>query len=178
MRSGHFAALVAMGVACCASISAQVPVTPTAPVAVAGSVDAAVADFVQAFTTLDEARFDKAWTEDATLFFPLAVPQLGGGRFTGRADVLKVFHLFFASVRKGRPGPDYLGIKPEDVHVQKHGDSAIVTFVLSGDRGVARRTLVMRRGGGGWRVAHMHASNMTMPPAAAQGPAAKPPAAQ
>ena len=139
----------------------------------AGNVEAAVTEFVQAFTTLDEARFDRAWTEDATLFFPMPVPGQGGGRFTGKEQVLSVFHRFFASVRARRPGPDYLKIEPEDLHIQNYGDAAIVTFQLTGDQGVARRTLVMRQEKGVWRVAHMHASNMSMPTAAEPKPAGK-----
>lgn len=177
MRLGRFSKLLmvgAVGLACSASASAQAPAPakPAVP-AVAGSVEAAAADFVQAFTTLDEARFDAAWTEDATLFFPMAAPKLGGGRFTGKDDVLKLFHLFFASVRKEKSGPDYLNVKPEDLHIQNHGDTAIATFHLTGDQGIARRTLVMRRNQGVWRVAHMHASNMVLPSAAAKKPASK-----
>lgn len=177
MFSGGFSIVAivgAVGLASSASAFAQPlarPAAATAPNSVAGSVEAAVAEFVHAFSTLDEARFDKAWTDDATLFFPMPVPGSGGARFTGKDDVLSVFHRFFASVRKGKSGPDYLNIKPKDVHIQKHRDTAIVTFHLTGDQGIARRTLVMRRDKGAWRVAHMHASNMSLPAAAAPKPA-------
>jgi ketosteroid isomerase-like protein len=143
------------------------------PARAAGPVEAAVAEFVQAFTSLDEVRFDAAWTEDATLFFPLPVPGSGGGRFTGKENVLNVFHRFFASVRSRKSGPDYLNIKPEDMHIQNYGDTAIVTFDLTGDQGIARRPLVMRRHKRVWRVAHMHASNMSLPPAIVRKPAAQ-----
>ena len=149
------------------------PAGPSASIRAEASVEAAVTEFVQAFTSLDEARFDQAWTDDATLFFPMPVPGSGGGRFTGKESVLDVFHRFFASVRQGRTGPDYLKIKPEDMHVQDHGDTAIVTFHLTGEQGIARRTLVMRRETGVWRVAHMHASNMTLPVQAAEKPASE-----
>ena len=179
MFSSRFSTMViigAVGLAASACAGGRPGAGPSAAAAqdrAAGSVEAAAADFVQAFTTLDEARFDAAWTEDATLFFPMPVPELGGGRFAGRDDVLRVFHLFFASVRRGRSGPDYLNIVPEDVHVQNFGDTAIVTFHLTGDQGIARRTLVMRRDQGVWRVAHMHASNMVLPQAAASDPASQ-----
>ena len=40
------------------------------------------------------------------------------------------------------------------------GDAAVVTFHLSGDRRVGRRTLVLgRTGSGGWQIVHLHASN-------------------
>jgi ketosteroid isomerase-like protein len=170
MFSGGFCKFVLLGTVGLAFSASAFAQPAAAPARAAGSVEAAVSEFVQAFTTLNEARFDAAWTEDATLFFPMPVPKSGGGRFTGKDNVLEVFHLFFASVRKGKTGPDYLNIKPEDVHVQNHGETAIVTFHLTGEQGIARRTLVMRRQKGLWRVAHMHASNMSLPPAAAPKP--------
>jgi ketosteroid isomerase-like protein len=179
MFSSGFSKIMIIGaVGLASSVSACVQplgssAAATNPTRAAGSVEAAVAEFVQAFTTLDEARFDRAWTEDATLFFPMPVPGSGGARFTGKDNVLNVFHRFFASVRKGKPGPDYLNIKPEDVHVQDYGDTAIVTFHLTGDQGIARRTLLMRRDKGVWRVAHMHASNLSLPAAGEQKPASQ-----
>lgn len=165
-------AAIGLALSGCAQLPQPTAAAPLPPGEGVG-LERAADDFVQAFTTLDQVRFDKAWTADATLFFPMPVPGSGGVRFTGKDNVLSVFHRFFASVRKGRSGPDYLNIKPEDVHVQDYGDTAIVTFHLTGDQGVARRTLVMRREVGAWRVAHMHASNMSLPTAAAQSPSSQ-----
>jgi len=125
------------------------------------TLNAAIAEFVNAFTTLDEPRFDAMWADDATIFMPNYVDGHGGGRFTGKAEVLKAFHDFFASVRKTRNGPDYLNIKPEDALIQEYGDVAILTFHLR--KTTWRRTAIMRNVGGTWRMVHLHASPMEAP---------------
>ena len=145
---------------------AQVPSSVTQVAA----VEAAAADFISAFNALDETRFDGFWTEDATLFFPGLVPGVGGGRIAGKADVLKTFHAFFAAVRKAKGAPPYLNIRPQRLAVQAYGDTAIVTFELDGENAVGRRTLVMRRAAGRWRIAHMHASSQQLPKPAAAKP--------
>lgn len=44
--------------------------------------------------------------------------------------------------------------------VQRHGDTAIVTFELaSRPPQVGRRTFVLQRQNGAWKVLHLHASN-------------------
>jgi ketosteroid isomerase-like protein len=161
-------ALAAGAMAAALPASAQPPArSAPAPLAAQGSVQRAASDFVSAFNALDEARFDAAWAEDATLFFPGAVPGRGGGRFTGKTEVLGVFHAFFAAIRKSRSGPNYLNIRPQDLHVQDYGEVAIVSFHLAGDNAIGRRTLVMRKAAGTWRIAHMHASSIQTPPAVA-----------
>jgi ketosteroid isomerase-like protein len=146
-------------------LGAGPPVYAQAAGAKSGALAAAVEEFISAFTTLDEARFDAMWADDATLFMPFYVQGHGGGRFSGRAEVLKAFHDFFASARKDRKGPNYLNIHPEDVQIQDYGDVAIVSFHLR--KATGRRTAVMRNIGGVWRIAHLHASPM-------EAPAAKP----
>lgn len=155
-RWGTWLALVFLALTVTPQVIAQASAGPKP-----GALGPAIEEFISAFTTLDEPRFDVMWTDDATVFMPNYVQGHGGGRFSGKAEVLNAFHDFFASVRKTRTGPNYLNIQPEDLLIQDYGDVAIVSFHLRNT--TWRRTAVMRNVDGVWRVAHMHASPMEAP---------------
>ncbi len=91
------------------------------------------------------------FTEDATVFFPMNGAPL---RANGRGEIAAVFATMF--------GPDYKPWtpKPEDVRVQEFGEAAIVTFQMVNPNSTSRRTLVLRREAGRWRIAHLHGSNI------------------
>jgi ketosteroid isomerase-like protein len=160
-RPRHLFVISAALAAAAAPLAAQQPdpaaaAQPAAP----GSLRAAATDFIEAFNAMDEARFDAFWAEDATMFFPGMAPGHRADRITGRAAVLDVFHAFFAQVRPRRPR---LNIRPEQIHVQEHGDAAILTFHLRSPDATGRRTFVWRRVDGRWLIAHLHASSLEHP---------------
>ncbi|HEX8411138.1 MAG TPA: nuclear transport factor 2 family protein [Thermoanaerobaculia bacterium] len=109
----------------------------------------AMADWMMALNALDEARIVGAFAEDATAFFPVVKAE----RLDGHVAIAEVFRQYVAGSTKKT------SIVPEDLHVQQHGDVAIVTFNVHNPSAVSRRTFVWRRGARGWRIAHMHASN-------------------
>lgn len=147
-----------------AAIAVPVVLLRASCVAAAGperGAEATAADFIAAFNALDEARFDRFWSERATAFLP---SDRGSGtvrRLDGRAEVLCAFHTLFAEIRHSRPGPPYLQIDPKDLRADRYGDTAVITFHLDNGGSLSRRTLVMRRDGSEWRIVHLHASNMT-----------------
>jgi hypothetical protein len=51
---------------------------------------------------------------------------------------------------------------PEDLKVDRDGDTAIATFNVRSPDSVARRTFVFRRGSRGWLITHFHASNFNL----------------
>lgn len=122
----------------------------------ASQPEAAVLAFVSAFNALDRAAFDPLFAEDVTLFFPSAPFPVK--RVEGKTATLLWFGRFFDSMRKRGAGPN---IQPQDLKVQDYGDVAIATFHLGGGGNVARRTVVLRRHKGRWRIAHLHASSTT-----------------
>lgn len=110
-----------------------------------------------AFTRLDKACFDQMWTDDATAFLPLMIGDAGPGRLNGREDILATFDIFFEG--RQASGEDVMGIEPNELRVDQHGDVAIASFVL-GPALDNRRTFVFRRESDGWRVWHHHGSSL------------------
>jgi ketosteroid isomerase-like protein len=55
-------------------------------------------------------------------------------------------------------------LDPKNLEVQMFGDIAIATFNLYDRPGtINRRTLVLRKESGGWKIVHLHASEITRP---------------
>lgn len=107
--------------------------------------------FLEALNTGD-ANVAKLFTEDATVFFPMNDRSL---RANGREEIAKVFAALFAM-------PNYRGgtIVPEALQVQLLGDAAVVTFQLTSPNVTSRRTFVLRRESSGWKIVHLHGSNI------------------
>jgi len=120
----------------------------------------ALARFLTAFENLDWPAFRAAFADDASVFFPVPEPP---DRFDGHAAVEARFHEVFAAIREGNPsGPPFHRLVPEGLRIDRLGpDAAIATFHLRNAERVARRTIVFRRTAAGWRIAHLHASNVT-----------------
>ena len=115
--------------------------------------------FVQNFNVLQWDGFRSAFAEDATIFFP---DWEEARRRSGRQEVektwLEIFPEFKDSVKALQ-----LNIKPRDILIQLYDRTAIVTFHLgSGEKGLARRTLVMVRDKKTWKIVHLHASYLEM----------------
>ena len=120
----------------------------------------ALARFLTAFENLDWPAFRAAFADDASVFFPVPEPP---DRFDGHVAVEARFHDVFAAIREGNPnGPPFHRLVPEGLRIDRLGsDAAMATFHLRNAERVARRTIVFRRTAAGWRIAHLHASNVT-----------------
>jgi len=117
--------------------------------------------FLRAFENLDMPPFIDCFADDATAFFPEPEPPL---RFEGKAAIQAQFKKVFAAIRGGAAGgPPFHTLRPQNMTVQfVSGESAIVTFHLRGEKRIARRSLVLRKTGAGWRIVHLHASNVVV----------------
>jgi uncharacterized protein (TIGR02246 family) len=122
----------------------------SACVSVPPSPQATVDEFLAALDRGD-ARIAELFTEDATVFFPINNQPL---RANGRAEIAAAFTSLF--------GPNYRGglPKPEAVRVQSFGGTAVVTFQNVNPNVTSRRTFVLRREAGRWRIVHLHGSNI------------------
>jgi ketosteroid isomerase-like protein len=122
-------------------------------------VQDALANFVQAFDNLDWERFRLAFSDDATVFYPRGFPE----RANGRAEFEKRFKVVFDQIRGGKTTAPYMDIQPKDMNVQLFGNIAIATFHLDDRAGfVNRRTIVLNKTKAGWKIVHLHASEVAI----------------
>lgn len=123
-------------------------------------VRATLAKFVRAFDDLDWETFRLAFSDDATVFYPRGFPE----RASGRKAFENTFKLVFDQIRGGKTKAPYMDIQPKDLAVQVFGDVAIATFHLDDRAGfLNRRTLVLERTREGWKIVHLHASEVSVP---------------
>ena len=57
-------------------------------------------------------------------------------------------------------GPPYMNLDPEDFQLKMFDDAALATFHLKGGSTLSRRTFVLARRDGAWKIVHLHASNV------------------
>jgi limonene-1,2-epoxide hydrolase len=114
--------------------------------------------FLRAFEDLDLRGFVARFAVGASAFFPAPEPST---RHDGRTTIEARFAGVFDALRAGAPsGPPYHRLVPERLEVARLGaDAAVVSFELRNAERLGRRTLVLVRDGGSWRIAHLHASN-------------------
>ena len=121
-----------------------------------GTAEQATHAFLDAFNSLDAARFNSFFAEDATMFFPSG--PFPKARVEGRQAVTAAFGRLFAMAKER--GTTRLNIKPVDIKVQDYGSFAVATFHLRGNGNLGRRSIMFRQDGKSWRIIHFHASSL------------------
>jgi len=120
-------------------------------------VQTTLAAFIQAFDNLEWDHFRSFFADDATVFYPRAIPE----RAQGRAEFEAAFRKVFEQIRAGRQKPPFMDIQPRGMQIQVAGKAAIVTFHLDDRPGfINRRTLVLVKMGQDWKIVHLHASEV------------------
>ena len=148
----HFAVVLTLLVVPAAFAQAQ-------PGSAESQVRAALARFVQAFDDLDWETFRLAFDDNATVFYPRAFPE----RANGRAEFEKTFRTVFEQIRSGKTAAPYMDIQPREMKIQLFGNVAIATFHLDDRAGfVNRRTMVLNKSETGWKIVHLHASEVSV----------------
>jgi ketosteroid isomerase-like protein len=116
-----------------------------------------LADFIQAFDNLDWDSFRASFADDATVFYPREFPYLAAGR----QEFEQTFQRVFERIRAGRTRGPYMDIQPKGLKLQIAGDVAIATFHLDDRPGfLNRRTVVLQKQSSGWKIIHLHASEV------------------
>jgi ketosteroid isomerase-like protein len=127
------------------------------------SVEQALSAFLTAFDNLDWQAFRACFGGAATIFHPSA-PNIR--RIDSPDQFEKAWLGIFERIKKssGRTSPPYMNLDPLDLRVEKLSeDVALVTFHLVDGSTVNRRTLVFKCDPDGWKIVHIHASNITAP---------------
>jgi ketosteroid isomerase-like protein len=122
----------------------------------------ALASFLLAFNNLDWPAFRGCFAADATMFHP-AVPNVK--RIDTPEEFEKAWLGVFARIKKssGRNAPPYMNLQPLDLRIQMLSQEiALVTLHLVDGPTVSRRTIIFKRYADGWKIVHIHASNITV----------------
>src|SRR6266566_5024505 len=65
-------------------------------------------------------------------------------------------------IRSGKTAAPYMDIQPREMKIQLFGNLAIATFHLDDRAGfVNRRTIVLSKTKAGWKIVHLHASEVS-----------------
>lgn len=143
------------------AVALLVPLVFAQPKPVPGDADVreALARFIRAFDDLDWEHFRLAFDDNATVFYPRAMPQLANGR----SEFEKAFKAVFQHIRGSKIAAPYMDIQPKDLRIQLFGDIAITTFHLDDRPGfLNRRTIVLHKTEMGWKIVHLHASEVSV----------------
>lgn len=143
------------------ALALLLPVAPT--FAHSQTVDAdvheALAHFIRAFDDLDWEQFRLAFDDQATVFYPRVMPE----RASGRAEFEKGFKTVFQQIRGNKTAAPYMDIQPKGLTIQRFGSVAIATFHLDDRAGfINRRTIVLNKTERGWKIVHLHASEVSI----------------
>ncbi|NJN64263.1 MAG: nuclear transport factor 2 family protein, partial [Acidobacteria bacterium] len=115
---------------------------------------AAVVDaFVEGLNARDLERVAATLADDVTAFVPGAQAE----RVEGKPALLAILRAFITDAAAGGGAT---AIVPVDRQLVRHGDVAIVTFHVRGEAVLARRSFIVARSDGVWRIVHFHASNL------------------
>lgn len=128
------------------------------------AIEQALSSFIVAFDNLDWPSFRASFVPGATVFHP-AAPNVK--RIDSEQDFEKSWHGVFARIRKasGRTAPPYMNLQPQDLQVQiLSQDVGLVSFHLVEGTTISRRTIVFKHTSDGWKIVHLHASNIMVPP--------------
>lgn len=119
-----------------------------------GGPEGTVTEFLAAFNALDTEHVGRLLADDATAFLPMPDAR---AKVTGKAAILAALAPLFD--RQRAIGPLHLTAK--QLTIQPLGrDGAVATFDVGTADVSSRRTLVLVRHGEGWRITHLHASNL------------------
>ena len=129
-------------------------------------------DFLTAFNNLDWPAFRQCWVDDPVVFYPSTVPNPSGKRTENSAEFEAAWRRQFdlaheTAAKRGVTKAPFQNIQPQDVRVDFPVPTvAVVTFHLGrSETSVGRRMFVIAKTGSGWKITHLHASNLSLVPA-------------
>jgi ketosteroid isomerase-like protein len=108
--------------------------------------------FFRAVESRDLDKITPYFEEDAQMFSPLGTYP---ARLDGRAAIMEQFKAISEALKQ-MPTP--IRIDPQEMVLREFGDIALVTFHLTLPGPLHRRSFVLRKRDGRWRIAHIHAS--------------------
>jgi ketosteroid isomerase-like protein len=123
-------------------------------------IERALSSFLTAFDNLDWPAFRVCFSPNATVFHPSA-PNVK--RIDSPDQFDKAWLGVFARIKasSGRTAAPYMDLRPQDLQIEMLSENiGLATFHLVNGATISRRTLVLKKYPGGWKIVHLHASNI------------------
>ncbi len=143
------------------AVSVWLAAAPAVGAACGASPQQTFQQFIAAFNALDWPVFHSCFADSVSLFNPEVSGAASLHRLDGRTEVERSYRgIFDVAAADSTPsrGPH---IVPEHLQMQQFGDAAVLSFEFKRAAGsFGRRTIVMARQADGWRIVHIHASNV------------------
>ncbi|WP_091147097.1 YybH family protein [Flavobacterium caeni] len=112
--------------------------------------------FLKAFKDFDWETFRNYFDDEASIFFPAQFRTRKLGRKEIEAAWKEIFPEFIDPSKKFD-----LKLNPQSLLIQMHGKLAIVTFHMGENSDyLSRRTIVLKKEKGVWKIVHLHASGL------------------
>lgn len=124
----------------------------------AEEIERVVTGFLAAVDAGDRALLGESFDPEATMYFPFDdTPDL----VAGRAAILERFDRLFAAWQRRGVATPYVGFAPKQLQTHGAGPGhALATFTVGIEGAPGRRSVLLRRSAAGWRILHLHASNL------------------
>lgn len=116
--------------------------------------------FLKAFEDCDLVRMEAAFAPDATYFDRAPRAADDPEHYRRGHGMPAEMRMLAAALPQQVPGPPYHRIDPRNLTCDRHGETTLCTFELEDADSLGRRTILLRRDAGGWKIAHIHASNV------------------
>lgn len=127
----------------------------------ASTVEQALAAFLVAFDDLDWPAFRVCFASDVTIFHPVS-PNIK--RIDSPEAFEKAWLDVFARIKSqsGRNRPPYMNLQPQELRIQTLSpEIALATFHLIDSNTISRCSILLKQHPDGWKIVHLHASNIT-----------------
>jgi ketosteroid isomerase-like protein len=128
-------------------------------------VMAALDKFLRAFENGDFETMEASMTDDAYIF-PRAIMSNDSLEPIDNANYRRINGLdpqmkqVINSLHESGKQQPYMKLEPKDLKITMLKDAAIVTFHLENGKSLSRRTLVLSKYDGIWKIIHLHPSNV------------------
>jgi uncharacterized protein (TIGR02246 family) len=135
------------------AIAATSCASTSSPAASEAELRQLATDFVQAVNDADADRFVSFFAPDASAFFPSPANR-------ERVKGIESIRTIIGPALAQKPANPLVA---RDFEIDVDGNLGVVSFNVGSQQVSSRRTLVVRRIGGTWKVVHLHASNLRPP---------------
>lgn len=128
-------------------------------------VMAALDKFLRAFENGDFETMEASMTDDAYIF-PRSIMSNDSLGPIDNANYRRIKGLdpqmkqVINGLRESRKQPPYMKLEPKELKITMLKEGAVVTFHLENGKSLSRRTLVLSKNDGTWKIVHLHPSNV------------------